>query len=78
MIRLWQISDDDDIVEFKFKIENDNSAGIVMYSRSRKATMFTDSLIDSYPDSYSYRIRKYLFDAASDKSFPKQHTIAWY
>lgn len=78
MIRLWQISDDGDIVEFKFQVEEDTPAGIVMYSRSRKATGFVGSVIDSYPESYRYRIRRHLFEMAEEKSFPEQYTIAWY
>lgn len=78
MIRLWQISDDGDIVKFKFKVENDHSAGIVMYSRSRSATGFADSIIDGYPESYRYRIRKHLFEMAEEDEFPMQYTIAWY
>lgn len=78
MIRLRQISDDDDIVEFKFQVEEDTSAGIVMYSRSRKATGFADTVIDSYPEEYRYRIRKHLFEMAEENTFPEQYTIAWY
>lgn len=78
MIRLWQLTDDGDIVRFKFQVEEDNPTGIVMYSRSRKATGYGDSIFDGYPASYSYRIRKHLFETAKEDVFPKQYTIAWY
>lgn len=78
MIRLWQISDDSDIVEFKFQIEQDKRAGIVMYSRSRKATGFADAVIDGYPENYRQHVRRTLFNMAKADKFPEQYTIAWY
>jgi len=78
MVELWRISDDGDIVTFKFRVENDKKSGAVMYSRSRGATKFDSLLIDGYPENYRQHIRRTLFNMGKTGEFPKQYTIAWY
>ena len=78
MIRLWQLTDDGDIVRFKFQVEFDEETGIVLYSRHRRATKFETLFIDDYPESYKQHIRRALFNMGNTNEFPKEYTIAWY
>ncbi|AYM03169.1 hypothetical protein D8911_09255 [Levilactobacillus brevis] len=78
MIQLWQLSDDGDIVKFKFQVESDKRTGVVMYSRSRAATKFNSRLIDEYAKNYRYHLRSTLFKMGKVDEFPSQYTIAWY
>ncbi|WP_143462148.1 hypothetical protein [Levilactobacillus enshiensis] len=78
MIRLWQLADDGDIVQFKFQVESDEKTGTVLYSRQRQATKFETLLIDNYPENYRQHIRRTLFNMGAINKFSKQYTIAWY
>ncbi|MFC6288658.1 hypothetical protein [Levilactobacillus angrenensis] len=78
MIRLWQLSDDGDIVEFKSQVEDEEQTEIVMYSRSRAAIKFNSRLIDEYAKMYHSQLRFALFKMGKADEFPKQYTIAWF
>jgi len=77
MIRLWLLSDDGDIVKYKYQPEDDEK-GIILYSRSREATKVEDDILNNYPPTFYERLHSELKKFGDTNEFPTQKTIAMF